>query len=238
MIGVGELIGNRYRPCEYDTEDGPWDPISGGATALLGTIGSLMMGVADFPIEVVRAIHSIKPTDSSSGTKTPVTSPKILPVRTNSDTHSLSSTTVPSRMCSSSSAILLPDTAERQLSSQSTRDPSTFSSQSSGRVGSNEASSQTSDASGPFQKFTPSPTNPPDRQVSFDTALGAGKSVGKIVGAGLKSPMDFTLGLARGFHNAPKLYGDESVRQADKVTDFQSGLKAAGKVFFLTSISI
>ena len=42
--------------------------------------------------------------------------------------------------------------------------------------------------------------------------------------------MDFTLGLARGFHNAPKLYGDESVRQADKVTDLQSGLKAAGKV--------
>lgn len=42
--------------------------------------------------------------------------------------------------------------------------------------------------------------------------------------------MDFTLGLARGFHNAPKLYGDESVRQADKVTGLQSGLKAAGKV--------
>lgn len=60
--------------------------------------------------------------------------------------------------------------------------------------------------------------------------MGAGKGVGRIVGAGLKSPMDFTLGLARGFHNAPKLYGDESVRQADKITDFQSGLKAAGKV--------
>ena len=67
-------------------------------------------------------------------------------------------------------------------------------------------------------------------QISLEAALGAGKSVKQIVGAGLKSPMDFTLGLARGFHNAPKLYGDESVRQADKVTGFQSGLKAAGKV--------
>lgn len=67
-------------------------------------------------------------------------------------------------------------------------------------------------------------------QISLDAALGAGKGIGRIVGAGLKSPMDFTLGLARGFHNAPKLYGDESVRQADKVTDLQSGLKAAGKV--------
>lgn len=67
-------------------------------------------------------------------------------------------------------------------------------------------------------------------QISLEAALGAGKSVKQIVGAGLKSPMDFTLSLARGFHNAPKLYGDESVRQADKVTGFQSGLKAAGKV--------
>ena len=49
--------------------------------------------------------------------------------------------------------------------------------------------------------------------------------------------MDFTLGLARGFHNAPKLYGDESVRQADKVTGLQSGLKAAGKVRSVCYIS-
>ena len=73
-------------------------------------------------------------------------------------------------------------------------------------------------------------TVPVPGTMPLEAALGAGKGVGRIVGAGLKSPMDFTLGLARGFHNAPKLYGDESVRQADKITDFQSGLKAAGKV--------
>lgn len=67
-------------------------------------------------------------------------------------------------------------------------------------------------------------------QQSVEAALGAGKGVSRIVGAGLKSPMDFTLSIARGFHNAPKLYGDETVRQADKITDLQSGLKAAGKV--------
>lgn len=52
----------RYRPREYDSEDGPWDPISGGASALLGTIGSLMMGFADFPVEIVRALKS-KPSE-------------------------------------------------------------------------------------------------------------------------------------------------------------------------------
>lgn len=44
--------------------------------------------------------------------------------------------------------------------------------------------------------------------------------------------MDFTLGIARGFHNAPKLYGDDTVRPQEKVTDFKSGLKAAGKVCY------
>jgi hypothetical protein len=66
--------------------------------------------------------------------------------------------------------------------------------------------------------------------IPLEAAVGAGRGIGRIVGAGLKSPMDFTLSLARGFHNAPKLYGDESVRQTDKITGIQSGLKAAGKV--------
>jgi hypothetical protein len=48
------LILSRYRTQEYETDDGPWDPITGGATALLGTIASLSMGVADFPIEIFK----------------------------------------------------------------------------------------------------------------------------------------------------------------------------------------
>jgi hypothetical protein len=67
-------------------------------------------------------------------------------------------------------------------------------------------------------------------QLTIENATRATKGVARIVGAGLKSPMDFTLGIARGFHNAPKLYGDDTVRPQAKVTDLQSGLKAAGKV--------
>jgi len=38
------------------------------------------------------------------------------------------------------------------------------------------------------------------------------------------------MNVARGFHNAPKLYGDE-VRTTERVTDFSSGLRAAAKEF-------
>ena len=65
---------------------------------------------------------------------------------------------------------------------------------------------------------------------TVDVAIEAGQGVGRIVEAGLKSPMDFTLAIARGFHNVPKLYGDKTVRAPDRVTGIQSGLKTAGKV--------
>lgn len=37
------------------------------------------------------------------------------------------------------------------------------------------------------------------------------------------------MGLAKGFHNAPKLYHDRTVRTPDKIVDAKSGLKQAGK---------
>lgn len=83
--------------------------------------------------------------------------------------------------------------------------------------------SQTSRSSFKKKEFNPS-------HITLENAGRAGKGVHRIVAAGLKSPMDFTLGIARGFHNAPKLYGDDTVRPQERVTDLQSGLKAAGKV--------
>lgn len=43
--------------------------------------------------------------------------------------------------------------------------------------------------------------------------------------------MDFSLSLAKGFHNAPKLYGDDTVRKSEPVTDLRSGIMAATKEF-------
>ena len=60
-------------------------------------------------------------------------------------------------------------------------------------------------------------------------AKGTGKGLGKIVGAGFKAPMTFTHGLTRGFHNVPKLYG-EDVREYENVVDIKSGLTVSAKV--------
>lgn len=44
--------------------------------------------------------------------------------------------------------------------------------------------------------------------------------------------MEISLAIAQGFHNAPRLYGDE-VRHPYRITGFHSGLRAAGKEFAL-----
>ena len=75
-------------------------------------------------------------------------------------------------------------------------------------------------------------------QWSLESVIGTGKGVSRIVGVGLKSPLDFTMGLAQGFHNAPKLYGDDTVRQQDKITGIHSGLKAAGMASTTESLDL
>ena len=68
------------------------------------------------------------------------------------------------------------------------------------------------------------------KQPTVEDAADATRGLGRIVGSGLRSPMDFTMSLATGFRNAPKLYGDETVRDIDRVTGLKSGLRVAGKV--------
>lgn len=67
-------------------------------------------------------------------------------------------------------------------------------------------------------------------QTSSGVAVGTSKALGKIIIAGLKSPFEISLSAARGFHNVPRLYGDDTVRPHERITGVWSGLRAAGKV--------
>jgi hypothetical protein len=254
-----------YRPREYETEDGPWDPISGGASALIGTIASLTMGVADFPIEIFRSVKAKNQAKedgkatSTSGTNTPrdQSELEISPEETEpkeyfaSDSLSQQASSAPSTKNSYESTAArssventsVPDTplsatfSLNEVRGGSLKEAlrgtlSRSRSKSRDRVDrvlgrSNSTDRKPGSRSGSRTR-TPKEFDP--STLTLENAIGAGKGISRIVGAGIKSPMDFTLGIARGFHNAPKLYGDDTVRPQEKVTDFQSGLKAAGKV--------
>lgn len=209
------------------------------------------MGFADFPVEVFKAMRS-KPPDSPKPGQTPRLLPK-------SNTLDALPTDVESmRKASSSSTPTLPtspgpltptdtnaETVRELTKDLSHRD--TLGKNDTQVGGLHRSGSAVSQISEPdlstttlLSHRTSTDMSAPHIQrtmtgnqlghIPLDAAVGAGRSLGRVVGTGIKSPMDFTLSLARGFHNAPKIYGDESVRQAEKITGFQSGLKAAGKV--------
>lgn len=260
LLDFGDL--KLYRAREYETEDGPWDPISGGASALIGTMASLAMGVADVPVEIFKAF---KPKQGDSG--------KEESTLTNSQSGSVSHgnsdllTVIPGDSVSRQQSQLSLTSLDNELSNPQasstastldvqnesgseftgiTKETSETSAPSSAAAGalkqalsntlpSSRSTSQDrrsrSRPSSPSRKEKESAKQFDPSSITLESAIGASKGLSRIVGAGLKSPMDFTLGLARGFHNAPKLYGDDTVRPQEKVTDFQSGLRAAGKEF-------
>jgi hypothetical protein len=278
-----ELTHFRYRPREYDTDDGPWDPITGGAGALIGTLGSMMMGIADLPIETLKALRihpdsvKSKPTappvtaESSSSAVLSSSSPRLLPSRTVSlpqaatslepeslqnklsssantsqtsfigslsaeslNTVAESSSSVATDLTTPASSTVIPQEPSRlsvpeNRSSMSqalsrSRSGSNSTSRPGSRDGSTSGSRSASLKSHLLHEYDQ------NKHAKLDTMLGTGKGIQRIVGAALKSPMDLSLALSRGFHNVPKLYGDDSVREVDKVTGMQSGIKTATKV--------
>lgn len=224
-----------------------------------------MMGVADFPMDIFEAFSNRRsdfsnPENSTSSSASRASSKPNL-VREESN---LSRATTSTRQ----SFVPDPPNTSRTSSEHGINRPSTANSRQGGITPStlfgglddgtasttsvtNQAGTSNVDEEQPSRPLLPklsqkddasqlSPTSSSDnvQPVSLESALGAGKGIGRIVGAGLKSPMDFTLNLAKGFHNAPKLYGDESVRKADRVTGLNSGLRAAGKVQYVTTICV
>ncbi|CAO2653300.1 Nn.00g027110.m01.CDS01 [Neocucurbitaria sp. VM-36] len=71
----------------------------------------------------------------------------------------------------------------------------------------------------------------PDEDLAHELGHEAAFGFKKTGRAIVRSPMNVTLALTQGFHNAPRLYGDETVRRPPRVTGFHSGLRAGRDEF-------
>jgi UDP:flavonoid glycosyltransferase YjiC (YdhE family) len=211
-----------FRSREYDIDEGPWEPLTGGAAALIGTIGEMMMGFADFPVEMLKALRiaqTEKKEKSTSESTTPTArTPQSgkSPLRTPS-TVSISERTAARVESEQGSQVARPEVESPASSFLSDHQQSLSSTSSHDTREDSISSSAKRTGTGD--------------QMSFESIVESGKGVSRIVSAGIKSPMDLTMALAKGFHNAPKLYGDETVRKSERITGVQSGLVAAAKEF-------
>ncbi|MCJ1311902.1 hypothetical protein MMC25_005575 [Agyrium rufum] len=76
----------------------------------------------------------------------------------------------------------------------------------------------------------PSPEGSRENLIE-DLAVDTGNGLAHAGKAMLKAPMDISVAITQGFHNAPRLYGDETVRVPHRISGIQSGLRAAGEEF-------
>lgn len=219
----------RYRSQEHDTEEQPWDPVSAVTAALVGDMGSIAMAIGDIPRDWYKTVKK-----SSSGSVTPK---KDDSSATSNDAASSSQLTLPSDSASTwsaqPSALLSPPP---QSDAASSTDPSTLggSTQQASSAPRSPGKSPTRSGTSPSSHgASSSQGGKAKKNLDVEAALGmgldTGKNVSRIVETGFKSPMNFCMGLAKGFRNAPRLYNDETIRKPEKVTGIGSGVVVAWK---------
>lgn len=217
-----------FRPREYYTDEGPWDPISGGFTAFAGAVGGMMMGLADVPSETWRGLQiqggrSRRPSQAS------------VPM--------VASESEASRAENISSPRLLPNQSEtspedsvprvRNHLSLSSRSSSTSTAPSNPVPGSLQAhlgpkQDDTSQNPSPSRTLSSSGKEP---DMLRPTGVHMSRGAGRFVKALVQAPVNISVNLTRGCHNIPKLWGDDTVRPQERVSDVKSGLRAAGREF-------
>ncbi|KAM7219278.1 hypothetical protein V8F06_005314 [Rhypophila decipiens] len=216
-----------YRPVEHNTEEQPWDPISAVTAGLLGDISTMAMAVGDFPREMFRGQNWRKTmADIQGRTKSQTSISK-------KDGDSATAPTTTDASSATRSVTSLPGASEPFAQSQVSL-ASYGGNSLPGQAGSSTPTgSKSPGRNNKKGKAAADDDDVMNKPVTLDTAVGAGEGVSRIVGSGFKMPLNVCLGLARGFRNAPKLYSDDTIRPQEKVTDFASGVRVAGKEFGL-----
>lgn len=69
------------------------------------------------------------------------------------------------------------------------------------------------------------------RDMLRPSGIHVSKGAGRFVRALVQGPVNISVNLTRGMHNIPKLWGDDTVRPQERVSDLRTGVKAVGREF-------
>ena len=219
-----------FRAREYYTDEGPWDPVSGGAAACFRAFSGMAMGLAEGPSETLRPLQF--PTWSGRQ-QSKESLPTVAKDRENSHTRDgFAGETSPER---NESSFNIQESPPRVQSPPSLSCISTAASATESSPVPDAPHAQLRSISDDYSQrgvrsrseFTVSKDHDMLRQRGVHTSRG----LGRFAKAAFQAPMEISVGLTKGFHNFPRLWGDDTVRPQEKVSDFKSGAVAAGKEF-------
>jgi hypothetical protein len=235
---------------EYDTYRDPVGPISASAQVLFGAIANFMIGLADVPAEIVIDLvsagkqigHNHQPHHDDPRRKwrmrkthneDELASEEDSQEQVDQQKHeNLENTMNNSHSESSNSSLAQPSNgAIRENESQdgegnSSDDSVSNSSDLLPEAGIDRVRSQQLE-----KTQTMSSEMVPSKHRGFFSEVGIhGSRMGKkFVNFVIWLPTDLTLSMSKGFHNAPKLYHDYTVKSTPKVYGVRSGFRAAGQ---------
>jgi len=233
---------------EWNDFEGPGEPLTGGATAILGTVTSIAAGVGSVPFKLAKTSkrrvrhEEKKKKKKNKERKAQLSYPK------------RSESGIEAKGSGQSVKAHRQSEADEQASCQGSREeakddvPNSHTpSKPEGRATSGadlgkhttegEPIQQKKDASREQYEIEDLTDNDselsddPDDNAAEEMAHNVGMGFGRTAEAIARAPMDLSLAVAQGFHNAPRLYGDTTVRRPIRITGIKSGLKAAGDEF-------
>jgi UDP:flavonoid glycosyltransferase YjiC (YdhE family) len=219
-----------FRPREYATDEGPWDPVSGGFTSLFGAFSSMVMGVADLPLETIKAVRVTSESVMKQSRASTLRS------ATGSESSSQGGRATPPNLSEPSDSSLTMQAPHTRVQSPTNlagqSSPSLNSRSSSMSEVPRDQSTSKQDASSRNWLRGRDKSGASKRNEVLDQSDSlTGKGPGRIAKAALEAPMEISVSFTKGFHNVPKLWGDDTVRPQEQVKGFKSSMQAMGKEF-------
>ena len=215
----------RYRVREYDTNRDPRGPLSATAEVLYGMITDLIIGATRLPGQVVSILPGIS---SDPGPKDykgrEWAMSHFAECLTNQEHRAVTQTTTANGHPSGNEG-----QSDGRARGHTGIDHSSNLVAHESAVGVNESQhSKATMEEGETKTYHTRYGHA--KHALFETRYHAVKSAYYALNFALILPTDFTLSLSKGFHNAPKLYHDETVKPIPKVVGIKTGFRAAGKV--------
>ncbi|KAJ5761948.1 CAZyme family GT1 [Penicillium nucicola] len=244
-----------HRPMEYDTLLDPTDPITASAQVLFGAITSFVAGLADAPRaivqDVISAARSIRQPhqhfDRRAACQSAIASlqPELEP-EPEPDSQENSIESEETQIESESQQLQIGTENQNQIENNALEDRETREGDSTqddiSNQGNEDAMNEISRTRSLERKrnlqlekaktmsSSMTPSKPPKYTILHEVAVHGSVTSKKLVKVILWLPTDLSVSMARGFHNAPKLYHDSTVTDVPQVVSLRSGFKAAGKV--------
>lgn len=199
------------RHCEYNDFEGPGEPVTGVIGSIAGTFGEAVGGVASVPGRLAKISNKRRQRKErrrrKAGQGEDIASEKDQDKAITKTTQDGGASVDPVKETS------------KDKTNNSKEESTTTEGGQEGKDGGNDRDGESI--------HTATTEGTADEGYVDQVAEGVGKSAQAIATA----PIDLSVALAQGFHNAPRLYGDDTVRRPTRVTGIRSGLRAARSEF-------